>query len=816
MARTRKTNTSDLEEKRLLFQQVAANIEIVPVEKFLQTNFLPYAWSMTLDRALTDVSGLKPVQRRIVYTMYKSGLNPNASRSKVATLAGKVLEFHPHGDASVADAIKNLGREHVFRVPLVDGRGDFGAPGAPGAAGRYLEARLSKAAWLNVAEISEKAVKIVPNYDNTTVEPVRLPVRWPVAVINGGSGMAVGYASNLPSHNPTEIMKACKLLVRNENTTHAALQKVILGPDYHMGGFITANDGIKEYLETGSGSFKIRGQYTVKPGPKNTYRIEFHEIPFGTSQEKILEAIQSSIEKGHFKEISVYKDLSDLKHPVRVIVETKSNTNYKKVLQDLFKLTPLETSVAANITTIVDGRPQKSSMKELLLDFINFRKECIVKKSAYSMEKKDARLHLIEGLHKVLLDIDAAIKIIRAAPTADEANTKLQRKFKIDEVQADYVLSLQLRRLTKMDTVELKNEKKTLVEEIAYLQKLMTDADVMKTHLLNEIDETTKIIGDERKTVVNDAATEDFVAAEKTVVKEVRQESKNIPCYVTRFVDGGILKTSEPFTYSDKLKKLSNSPIVEQIKMNTQDNIVVVDSTGNGHSVPLSFFPEGKVSDLRVAGISLAKNVRIVGISKLEAMKSDIGLAIGTKNGLVKVSKVDFPNNRESFPVITLSDGDEVVDARWLGRSVTNSLFSMVSSSGNILLFDASSVNPTGHKAGGVRGIKLKDEKDSVVHFGLVSDPKNSTLVTYSGVTIKQTHLSEILPKGRGSQGVATQLFKPGETAIKVASVGSGLVACSDRATRNLIALPPMVKRASRGVDFNMGVLLGFSEVQPM
>lgn len=297
MARKNKINKEDLKEKKLRFEKIADNLEEVPADKFLKDNFLPYSWNFVLDRALVDVSGLKPVQRRILYVMYKDGLSPKANRSKVATLGGRVLAYHPHGNVSVEDALKNMARPHVFRVPLIDGKGDFGVPGTPGAASRYIEARLNDAAWLNVKDIGEHAVNMIPNYDETTTEPIRIPVRWPVSVINGGSGIAVGYSSNMPSHNPTEIMNACKYLLDHPEASHADLQKIILGPDFNMGGFIPTNDGIKQYMETGSGTFKIRGQYEVIPGQRGTYRIEFYEIPFGTDPENIISKIQDGMDK---------------------------------------------------------------------------------------------------------------------------------------------------------------------------------------------------------------------------------------------------------------------------------------------------------------------------------------------------------------------------------------------------------------------------------------------------------------------------------------------------------------------------------------
>lgn len=817
MAKRTKIDEEDLKEKKMKFEKIADNLEEISADNFLKDNFLPYAWSFSLDRALTDVTGLKPVQRRILYTMYEMGLSPNAGRSKVATLAGRVLQYHPHGDTSVAEALKNIARPHVFRVPLIDGKGSFGTPGRPGAAARYIEARLNKAAWLNVEDIAEHATRMVPNYDDTTVEPVKIPVKWPVDLVNGGSGIAVGYATNMPSHNPTEIMKACKALLRNSEMTDDALANIILGPDFNMGGTITSNDGIKQYLKTGNGSFKIRGNYEVKPGARSTFRIEFYELPYGTYPEKIIEEIQKQTEKGKFAEIASFKDLSDLKHPIRVVVDTKPSANHKKVLQDLFKFTSLETNFSVNMTSIVDNRPTQSSMKDLLLNFIEFRKECIANKTRYVLPRKETRLHVVNGMLKTLLNIDKAISIIRKSENTEIANELLQKAFKIDKEQADYVLSLQLRRLTKMDSLALENEKKDLENEIAYLNSLLSDADVLNEYLSKEFDNTLKVIGDERKTEINGVSAEEFAAQEKAVAQELRNADKDLPCYITRFSNGKIMKTMEPFSYIDGTKKFSNSLIVEQVKMRTQESLVLIDNFGTGYKVPVSYFIENKLTDAKAAGVSLPKNGSLVGVAKYESMKSDIGIAIGTKQGSVKVAKTDFPKSDE-FPVINLDEGDEIVGSRWIGRALTDSYFTFVSKAGQVLIFDAKTIRETGSKAGGVRGMKLKGDDDAVIYFGWLSsikDPEN-VLLTYSGHTIKRTSILDIPTKGKGGMGVATQLFKKEESSLIAAYVGNGTALAATEKTNQVVTLPPIVKRSTRGVDFKIDVTFGSSSIQAM
>ena len=823
MARKTKLAPEDLKEKKQKFEKIAETLEQISADKFLKTNFLPYAWSYNLDRALVDVSGLKPVQRRTLYSMFKDNLTPTSHRSVVATLAGRVLAYHPHGNTSVEDALKNMGRDHSFRVPLIDGEGDFGEPGSPGAASRYIKARLSKAAWLNVEELNENAVRMIENYDGTKEEPVRLPVKWPVAVVNGGSGIAIAYSSNMPSHNPTEIMEACKALLKNPEMTHDDISKIIKGPDFNMGGVITSNDGIKNYLEKGTGTFKIRGNYEVTEKGRGSFRIEFYEIPFGTYPEKIIEDIQKASEKGHFKEITSYKDLSDLKHPIRIVIDTKPSVNYKKVLQDLFRYTSLESSMSANMTTIVDNRPQLSSMKELLLDFIKFRKDCVVNKSQFNLNKKSSRLHLVEGLILALVDVDKVISIIRNSDDASEASINLQRAFSIDEEQASHILSLQLRRLTKMDSLELQKERENLVSEIEYLNSLIEDSEVLKKHLLKEFEETEKVIGDERKTEIVGMSSDEVQEREKELARELKKIEKDSPCYVNRLFDGSLIRSDNPYLYRNKSesgeivesKSLDFGPVIERIKTSTQSKIVVITSDGIAHRIPVGFVSESSPSDKNKLGIK--SEAEVVGIAKDSTMKSEIGIGIATKNGTVKISKTDFPN-KDEFPVISLDDGDDVVSAVWIRKSLNGKHFAMVSKEGNILLFDASSIRVSGSRSGGVRGMKLRGDDDEVVFFNLVDtkDENSHGILSATESTVKLTSILDIPVKGKGGMGVALHSFRAGEDPHILKAFAGENAVITMGGMPNIVNLPPYSKRSAKGVDLPMRVDIGSKAIDLM
>lgn len=811
-AKRSRIKVDDFDEKKRKFEKIAENLEEKEASEFLKDNFLPYAWSFSLDRALTDVTGLKPVQRRILYTMYENRLSPSASRSKVATLAGSVLKYHPHGDASVMEALKNLARDHIFRVPLIDGKGDFGAPGSPGAAGRYIEARLNKAAWLNVEDISEEATRMVPNYDGTSMEPVKIPVKWPVDLINGGSGIAVGYATNIPSHNPTEVMNAVKAMLEDPELDDEKLCKIISGPDFNMGGQITTIDGVKDYIKTGSGSFKIRAKYEVMQKARGSWRIEFYEIPFGSYPEKIISQIQKAMDKGNFAEVANYKDLSDLKNPIRIIIETKSNVNYKKVLKDLFKMTDLESSFSVNMTTIIDNQPIQSPMRDLILDFINFRKTCVKNKSRYNLDRKTNRKHLVDGLLKVLLDIDKAIAIIRGSDDSSIANTELQRVFNIDEKQADHVLSLQLRRLTKMDSIELENEKVDLEKEIEYLESLISDDNVLKKYLLNEFDETIKVIGDDRKTEISGLTAEEFAEQEKEMNRSLKAEDKNVICYITRFSNGALLKGEEPFVYQMGVKNFENGPIMEQIKVKSKENISLVFSDGMAHSIPLSYLSFNIPITAEKIGINRGRGVKLVAIAKNTVLKTDIGLMLATEQGDVKIVKPELPE-REEFSVYNLNDGDKIISGMWLGRTIKDSYFVSITNDSQVLAYDATSVRPTGISAGGVKSQKLRSSKEKVIAFNWV--PKlggtDNFIVSQSQHSIKLTLLSQIPPKGRGSQGVALHKFKKTESSLKSAYTGSNL-GLTYGTNNRFFPLPKLSERARTGEDFEMITDFGLKE----
>lgn len=798
MARRKKRRiSSDLvEESRRKFVNVASDIDDVPADEWLKSNFLPYAWDYNLDRALVDVSGLKPVQRRILYTMWKKNLNPNANRMKVATLAGAVLAYHPHGDASVSEALKNMARAHIFRVPLIDGKGDFGTIGSPGAAPRYIEARLSKAAWLNVEEIDQNAVKIIPNYDGKEVEPERLPVRWPVGVINGNSGMAVGYAANMPSHNPTEVMKACIALVKNPNLSDNRLANIVKGPDFNMGGFITSTDGVKEYLKTGSGTFTIRSKYDVTPIRGGGYRIDYYEIPFGTTPEAIKKTIKKQMDNGHLKDVVNVNDLSDLKHPVKFVVDVKKDAQIKSVIEDLFRRTPLESKFSANMTTVVNNRPQQSSMKDLLLDFIEFRKQCIVNKLGWERGKRCDRLHLVKGLLSVLLDIDKAVKIIRNSDDAKTASTSLQKTFKIDEVQANYVLSLQLRRLTKMDRHSLDEEEKSLTDRISEIDSILKDG--MVEYMVNEFKETMKVIGDDRNTEINDMTEAEYLESRKNESKVLKAEDKGAKTCLYVLADGRFLKSMEPIdsvsmARTNRTKKVQ--PYLSMVRTAGNENVSVIGDDGVAYSTALvSMAGNEPVSSSSLSTIPS-------GVHVVNAVANNTTLLAVTRNGKLRSVKLEGNDRWDDTPVLALDKDDQLVAALDLTNAIKGTTVILITDNGHVLRTAVDSIRPVRAGSQGIAGMRLG--KGVHVAAAVLARPDSTNLYTASKMTVKVTPISEITIQGRGGGGVQCHPVIAPDHVVQ-AVVDGGLVTNRGR----IMDDPTVTRRAARPEPLKSGVVL--------
>lgn len=561
MAR-RKMSQSE-QEARERFSTTAAEVIQANVEDYVSDNYLPYAYSVCLDRALTYArDGLKPIQRRILYTAYKHNITDKSPKMKSAQFEGLVMKYSPHGGCY--SSIVNMagpeveGQPRDLRVPLIRGKGNWGTLDEDAAAARYTEMSLWPAAMELVKELDENAVDMVPNYDGTTTEPAFLPARWPVALIQGvPSAMAVGFACNIPCHNPNEAIDACIYRLQNKNCAVDDIAKIIKGPDFNCGCDIISTtirdgkpvDGIKEYLETGSGSFVMRAKYELED-VNGAHQIHFTHLPYKVGPNKVLESIKNAYDKGEFKELASWSDLSDRKNPVLIEIITKKGVNITKTLNELFKRTPLQSVFAANNTIVSkDNLPTKMSILQILDEFIDFRRQCTTRKLNFRLEKKAKDLSLNEAIAAVLVDIDKCIEIIRKSKDSEVARKKLMTTFKVDEAQANYILNIQLRKLTRSDSLEVKKKVAALKKEIKDIKGILASPKKMDEFIASELESTKEAISSPRKCRIykrdkfkEDESKKSYISIDKSKVK--RSMEKEDGAFEVN-ADGRVLVLSE-------------------------------------------------------------------------------------------------------------------------------------------------------------------------------------------------------------------------------------------------------------------------------
>lgn len=790
--------------------QIAAEVIPRPAEEWIPNLYLPYALYTIRDRALLLEDGLKPVNRRILWALYSKGITQKAPYLKASRAASEANAYHPHGDSSIQEALARMAQAFVQRVPLIDPYGSIGkVAGDVAAAARYWECRLNEASVDLVKDLDEGGLEFSKNFDGSLPEPTRLPIRWPVGIINGTQGIAVGYAAKLWPHNPTEIMNAAIKLVDTPDMTMKQVTKIIKGPDFPTGGELLGMDGVEEYLTTGSGTFTIRGRYEITSLPRGRSRIIFYELPYQVSADAVIAAVRKAQASGKSKlsDISVIKNLTDKPNGLRLLMETKTGSNLSAILAELFKVTPVETKFSTNSTVIVDGAPVVLNMLEQLKQFVNFRRTIVKNKAIFRLAKIANRILQVDAILAALVDIDKAIDIIRHSETVEDAEVKLMKHFKINKKQTEYILSMQLRRLTKADAASLGDEKDRLMKEKEECEKVLNnDEDALNERVKTELKESRRIIGDERRTIISGLSNEDMKEQEKALVQSARAAEKDAPCYITKLRNGKMIRTKDRDLYTEGTTTLKYGPIVESIKTSTQSHLAVVFEDGTAKKVPAHFFPEGKAVGSKE--LELEKYKPIVGIAKIESDKYDVGLAIVTTKGEIKIAKNDF-GNKDEFPVISLREGDSVAATLWIGRSLKSKKFILVNSSSMAIAFDAESIRVSGSKAGAVKGMNLKSDDEKIIAFGLVEKPSDYSVISEGSKTIKVTPVIDIPVKGKGGLGVVLHKLKTNEKKqLTNAFVGSDLIMAM-AGTPNALSLTPSSKRAVTGADLEMRVTYG-------
>lgn len=759
----------------------------------METSFLEYAYSVIYSRALPDArDGLKPVQRRILFQMGEMGLRPDRPYVKSSRVVGEVMgKLHPHGDAAIYDAMVRLAQPFSLRLPLVDGHGNFGSLDDGPAAARYTEARLAAAAMAMVADIDEDTVDFVPNYDNKLTQPEVLPAAIPNLLVNGASGIAVGMATNMAPHNLVEVVAAARHLLAHPDATLEDVMRFVPGPDLPSGGKIVGLEGVRDAYASGRGAFRTRATTRIENVTSRRKGIVVTELPFGVGVEKVLKSIKDGVTAKKLQGIADALDLTDRTHGLRLVVEVKTGFNPEAVLEQLFRQTPLEESFSINNVALVDGQPRTLGLLELLRVWVDHRIDVVRRRSRFRLGKRRDRLHLVEGLLVAILDIDEVIQVIRSSDDADVARQRLRDVFDLSEPQAEYILELRLRRLTKFSRIELEKERDELQREIAELEAILADDALLRGVVSEEMADVAATYGTPRRTILLESAGGSSVTGAPGAARAAAAaplEIADTPCRVLLSGTGLLARTSDDTEPVRSERRSKHDVLTSDVATTARGVVGAVTSHGRVVRVQVLDLPALPPTDGAPSlsgGVPLSEVValepreRVVGLTSLAPDAPTLALA--TAQGVVKrVATGDAPTNRDAWEVVALKDGDEVVGCAQAGD---DDELVLVSSDSSLLHFAASSVRPQGRSAGGMAGIKLATGQ-RVVAFTAVpaGSAADAVVVTVAGsagaLPGTQAGSAKVSPfdaypgKGRATGGVRSHRFLKGEDTLLLAWVG--------------------------------------------
>ncbi len=763
-------------------EDVIEKITDIDVTEEMETSFLEYAYSVIYARAIPDArDGLKPVQRRILYSMDDMNLRPDRGHVKCARVVGDVMgKLHPHGDTAIYDALVRLGQGWAMRLPVVDGHGNFGSLDAGPAAMRYTECRMAPAALAMTDEIDQDTVDFKPNYDGKMTEPVVLPASFPNLLVNGSTGIAVGMATNIPPHNLVECVQALKHLLKHPNASVEDLMRYVPGPDLPTGGKIVGLEGIADAYAGGRGTFRIRATARIEQTSPRRKGIVITELPYMVGPERIMEQVSTLVRNKKITGIADMKDLTDLTNGLRLVIEVKNGINPDALLEQLYKATKLEDSFGINMVALVDGQPQTLSLRDALVVYADHRLDVTLRRTRFQHRKAADRLHLVRGLLLAILDIDDVIAIIRGSDDVAQARGKLMEAFDLDEVQANYILDLQLRRLTKFSRIDLEKERDELEQRLADLSLIIDNDDELRALVARELDEVARTHGTPRRTVLLAGGGATVTAAKATPL-----EIADDPCWVMLSSTGLLARADTDAPLPATGRRAQHDVITSAIRTTARGEYGVLTSLGRvvrAQAIELPSIaitadaPTLQGGSLATELIDLEKGERILALTTLT--DATFGWAFGTRRGVVKRTNPELLS-KDAWELIRLDDGDEVVGAVELADDSGSLCF--ISSDAQLLHFPAASVRAQGRSGGGMAGIKLA-AKQSVVFFGHVPDG-DATVVTVSGSgsglpgteagLAKVTPFSEYPAKGRATGGVRAHRFLKGETVLLSAFVGA-------------------------------------------
>ncbi len=764
-------------------EPVADQIVDIDITTEMQGSFLEYAYSVIYSRALPDArDGLKPVQRRILYTMSEMGLRPDRAHVKSARVVGEVMgKLHPHGDAAIYDALVRMAQSFSLRIPLVDGHGNFGSPDDGPAAYRYTECRMDAAALPMVLSLDEDVVDFAPNYDGRELEPTVLPAAFPNLLVNGASGIAVGMATNMAPHNLGEVVAAARHLLAHPDADVEDLMRFVPGPDLPTGGRIVGLDGVREAYETGRGTFRIRATARVEQITPRRSGLVITELPWNVGPEKVIEKIRELHNAKKIAGIAGVTDLTDGEKGLQLVIELKSGFVPEAVLDQLYRLTPLEESFGINNVTLVDGQPQTLGLRALLQVYLDHRLEVVRRRSQFRRGRAADRLHLVDGLLIAILDIDEVIAVIRSSDDTAAARARLMTVFDLSEVQANYILEMPLRRLTRFSRIELEAERDELNRTIADLDRLLNDPAALRDLVSAELAEVAAAHATPRRTVLLEGPAPTRSSAAAAAPLEVADD----PCEVLLSSTGlmarrAIAEDPEGAVAppAPGAPRGMHDVVVGRARATARGHVGVVTSAGRVLRVNVVDLPAmpGTAGQVSLAGgvplgafLTLERGETVVGLASLLADAPTLALA--TAGGVIKRVAAEPAPARDAWEVIRLADGDVVVGAAPVADADE---LVLLSSDAQLLRFPASAVRPQGRAAGGMAGIKLGTGA-RVVALGVwapgsdgvvISLASDSAALLDAGGSLKITRAEAFPAKGRATGGVRAHRFLKGEDVL--------------------------------------------------
>ena len=790
----------------------------------MKNAYMDYAMSVIVSRALPDArDGMKPVHRRILYTMNEDGITSDKPYRKCATTVGDVLgRYHPHGDSSVYDALVRLAQDFSMRYQMVDGHGNFGSIDGDGAAAyRYTEARMSKISERMLDDIEKNTVDFMPNFDGRLMEPTVLPAKIPALLVNGSSGIAVGMATNIPPHNLTEVINGIVKVIENPEITIEELMQYIKGPDFPTGAQILGREGIKQAYTTGRGKITVRAEAEIEEMSGNRQRIVVHSLPYQVNKAKLIENIADLAKDKKVEGISDIRDESDRNEKVRIVIELKRDARPQVILNQLYKHTQMQDTFGIITLALVDGKPEILTLRQCLDVYIKHRKEVVVRRTKFELDKAEARAHILEGLLIAIDNIDEVIKIIRES--YDDAKERLMERFKLSDIQAQAILDMQLKRLSGLQREKLEDEYNELMKLIAYYKEVLANESMVYDIIKKELLEIKEKYGDERLTKIAAAEgefnEEDLIKEEQTVIA------------LTRF---GYIKRMPVDTY--KSQRRGGKGILGIATK--EDDFVKSIFTASTHDIILFFTNKGKMYRLRGFEVPeagrTARGTAIVNLLNLDAGEKVSAIIpiqnyadgnyilMGTKKGIVKKTPLkEYDSSRTTGLLgITLKDDDELIDVR-LTDGENNIVF--VTKKGLSITFDEKDVRPIGRVSQGVIAMRL-DEDDCVIGMEPIVTREGATLlaITENGFG-KRTELDEYRVQNRGGRGVITYKITPktGDiVGIKIVNGDEDVMLITDTGTiiRMKVDEISILGRSTQGVTLmrtNDGKVVSIETIEP-